>query len=236
MAQRAVILAGGTGGLGRAAVQAFLAAGDQVVVPYRREQEFAALQQTVGAAASRLTGVVSDVTDLDSVAALVARCAQQHGRVDVLVNTVGGYAGGVNLWQTDPAVLEQQLTLNLRAGFVLARVALPFMLAQRSGVVVNVASRAAVDHGAGASAYAASKAAAVAMMDSLAAELRGTGVRVNSILPSIIDTPANRKAMPQADFSRWPQPEAIAEVILFLASPAARVIHGATIPVYGAEV
>jgi NAD(P)-dependent dehydrogenase (short-subunit alcohol dehydrogenase family) len=98
---------------------------------------------------------------------------------------------------------------------------------------VNVASRAAVDHEAGAAAYAASKAAAVAMIDSLAADLRGRGVRVNSILPSIIDTEINRKAMPGADFAKWPKPEDIAKVILFLCSDDAKVIHGAAIPVYG---
>ena len=98
---------------------------------------------------------------------------------------------------------------------------------------MNVASRAAVDHAAGAAAYAASKAAAVAMIDSLAADLKGTGVRANSVLPSIIDTEANRKAMPKADFAKWPKPEDIARVILFLCSDDARVIHGAAIPVYG---
>jgi NAD(P)-dependent dehydrogenase (short-subunit alcohol dehydrogenase family) len=107
------------------------------------------------------------------------------------------------------------------------------MMEQGEGAIVNVASKAAVEHSAGASAYAATKAAAVALMDSLAEDLRGTGVRVNSVLPSIIDTKANRQAMPSADFGKWPKPEDIARVILFLASEEARVIHGAAIPVYG---
>jgi NAD(P)-dependent dehydrogenase (short-subunit alcohol dehydrogenase family) len=107
------------------------------------------------------------------------------------------------------------------------------MLKQGSGAVVNVAAKAAVDHGAGASVYAASKAAVVALMDSLAADVKGTGVRVNSVLPSIIDTAVNRDAMPDANFATWPKPEEIASVILFLASDAAEVIHGAAIPVYG---
>jgi NAD(P)-dependent dehydrogenase (short-subunit alcohol dehydrogenase family) len=107
------------------------------------------------------------------------------------------------------------------------------MLKQKHGAIVNIASKAALDHGAGAAAYAASKAAAVALMDSLAAEVKGTGVRVNSILPSIIDTEANRKAMPSADFAKWPKPQEIARVILFLCSEDARVIHGAAVPVYG---
>jgi len=107
------------------------------------------------------------------------------------------------------------------------------MLKQGSGVIVNVASRAAVDHAAGAAAYAASKAAAVAMIDSLAADLTGTGVRANSVLPSIIDTEANRRAMPNSDFTKWPKPEDIARVILFLCSDDAKLINGAAVPVYG---
>ncbi len=107
------------------------------------------------------------------------------------------------------------------------------MLKQGQGSIVNVASKAAFDHAAGAAAYAASKAAAVAMMDSLAADLKGTGVRVNSILPSIIDTEANRKAMPKSDFAKWPKPEEIARVVLFLCGDDAKVVHGAALPVYG---
>ena len=98
---------------------------------------------------------------------------------------------------------------------------------------MNVAAKAAVDHGTGASAYAASKAAAVALMDSLAGDVKGTGVRVNSVLPSIIDTAVNREAMPDAPFATWPKPEEIARVILFLASDDARVVQGAAVPVYG---
>jgi NAD(P)-dependent dehydrogenase (short-subunit alcohol dehydrogenase family) len=137
------------------------------------------------------------------------------------------------LWELDTKVFEQMLVLNLRSGFRLSRAVVPVMLKQGSGSIVNVAAKAAFDHAAGAAAYAASKAAAVAMMDSLAADLKGTGVRVNSILPSIIDTEANRKAMPKSDFAKWPKPEDIARVILFLCSDDAKVVHGAALPVYG---
>jgi NAD(P)-dependent dehydrogenase (short-subunit alcohol dehydrogenase family) len=150
-----------------------------------------------------------------------------------MVNTVGGYAGGDKLWELDTKVLDQMLSLNLRSGFVLSRVAVRVMLKQGSGAIVNIASKAAIQHDAGAAAYAASKAAAVAMIDSLAEELKGTGVRVNSILPSIIDTEANRKAIPKADFAKWPKAEEIARVIVFLCGDGAKVIHGATIPVFG---
>jgi NAD(P)-dependent dehydrogenase (short-subunit alcohol dehydrogenase family) len=125
------------------------------------------------------------------------------------------------------------LALNFRSGLILSRAVVPAMVRQKRGAIVNLASKAAVDHAAGAAAYAASKAAALATMDSLAADLKGTGVRVNSILPSVIDTEVNRKAMPNADFAKWPKPQDIARVILFLCSDDAKVIHGAAVPVYG---
>jgi NAD(P)-dependent dehydrogenase (short-subunit alcohol dehydrogenase family) len=125
------------------------------------------------------------------------------------------------------------LALNLRSGYALSRAAVRAMLKKGRGAIVHVAAKAAVDHAAGAAAYAVSKSAAVALLDSLAADLKGSGIRVNSILPSIIDTEVNRKAMPAADFSKWPKPEDIARVILFLCSDDGKVIHGAAIPVYG---
>ena len=228
-----VLVAGGTGGLGNAVSLAFLEAGARVVVTYHKEEEYAALKKTGGAKATALEGSLVDVTDERATAELVTGIVARHGRLDALVNTVGGYAGGVTLWELETKVFDTMLSLNLRSGYALARAALPAMLKQRHGSIVNVAAKAAFDHGAGAAAYAASKAAAVAMMDSLAADVKGTGVRVNSILPSIIDTATNRRAMPNADFAAWPKPEDIAQVILFLCSDSAAVIHGAAIPVYG---
>jgi len=228
-----VLVAGGTGGLGRAVSRAFLEEGARVVVTYRDQKEFDSLKSEAGANGSSIEGHVVDVTDENAVRQLLDRILAQHGRLDALVNTVGGYAGGVSLWELETKVFDRMLALNLRSGYVLSRAAMPAMLKQKHGAIVNIASKAAVDHGAGAAAYAASKAAALALMDSLAADAKGTGVRVNSILPSIIDTEPNRKAMPNADFAKWPKPEEIARVILFLCSDDAKVIQGAAIPVYG---
>jgi len=230
---RVILVAGGTGGLGRSVSLAFLGEGAKVIVTYRKEEEFRALKQAAGTNATSLQGHQVDVTDETAVADFIDVILSQHGALDVLVNTVGGYVGGVKLWEMTTKVLDQMLALNLRSGFALARAAMPAMLKAGRGSIVNVAAKAALDHGAGAAAYAASKAAAVALMDSLAADARGTGVRVNSILPSIIDTPANRLAMPDADFSTWPKPEDIAKVVLFLSSDLAKAIHGAAVPVYG---
>jgi NAD(P)-dependent dehydrogenase (short-subunit alcohol dehydrogenase family) len=232
-AQKVIVVAGGTGGLGRAVSQAFLAEGATVVVTYRSESELDDLTRTVPAAGARLTGLKVDVTDEQASLQLVGSVVTQYSRIDALFNSVGGYAGGVKLWDTETKVLDRLFNLNLRSGFALTRAVTPVMLRQRSGCIVNVAAKAAFDHPAGAAAYAASKAAAVALIDSLAAELVGSGVRVNSVIPSVIDTEANRKAMPKADFARWPKPEDIAQVVLFLCSPEGKAIHGAAIPVDG---
>jgi NAD(P)-dependent dehydrogenase (short-subunit alcohol dehydrogenase family) len=231
--EKVVVVAGGTGGLGRSVSLAFLEEAAKVIVTYRKEEEFAALKSAAAGNVAALEGHRVDVTDEAAVAEFVGKVLAKHGRLDALVNTIGGYAGGIRLWDLETKVLDAMLNLNLRSGFTLARAVLPALLKQGHGAIVNVAAKAAVDHGAGAAAYAASKAAAVALMDSLAADTKGTGVRVNSILPSIIDTAANRRAMPGADFATWPKPEELAQVILFLCSDLARAIHGAAIPVYG---
>lgn len=231
-AGKVVLVAGGAGGLGRAVSLAFLAEGARVVVPYRRQSEMDTLARLGGATAS-LEGHVADLSDGTAITNLVAGILAAHNRLDILVNTVGAWAGGAKFWQADGGEFERMMAVNLRTGYALLRAALPPMLEQRSGAIVNVASRAAVDHAGSAAGYVASKAAAVAMIDSLAADLKGTGVRANSILPGIIDTEANRRAMPTADFSKWPTPEAIARVILFLCSDDAALINGASIPVYG---
>lgn len=228
-----VLVAGGTGGLGRAVALAFLEEGAAVAVTYRNQPEWEKFKTASSAHAPRLEGYEVDVTDETAVRQLVEKILSKHSRLDAMVNTVGGYAGGLKFWEMETKVFEQMLNLNLRTGYALSRAAVPAMLKQNHGAIVNVAAKAALDHAAGASAYAASKAAAVAMMDSLAADVKGTGVRVNTVLPSIIDTEANRKAMPQADSSKWPKPHDIARVILFLCSDDAKVIHGASIPVYG---
>lgn len=221
-----VLVTGGTGGLGRAVSLAFLEEGATVKVTYRNQEEFDALKSSAGANAA-LSGQSVNVLDEAALKAFVS----QLGQVDALVNAVGGYSAGAPLWEMDDKALDQMLSLNLKAGYLLARTIVPVMLKQGSGAIVNVAATAAFNHMASASEYVASKAAAVAMIDSLAADLKGTGVRANSILPSIIDTEANRQAMPDADHAKWPKPEEIARVILFLCSEDAKLVHGAAIPV-----
>jgi NAD(P)-dependent dehydrogenase (short-subunit alcohol dehydrogenase family) len=231
---KVVLVTGGTGGLGREVTMAFLEAGATIVVTYQVAEEFAAVvsaARKIGAAPP--VGASVDVTDSQAVEKFIAEIVANHGRLDILVNTVGGYAGGTNLWEVDPRTYDKMLQLNLKAGYVLARAVVPKMIGQNRGWIVNIASKAAFDHAAGGALYAASKAAALALMDSLAADVKPYNINVNTVVPSIIDTAANRKAMSDADFAKWPKPEEIARVILFLCSDEARVIHGAAIPVYG---
>jgi len=171
------------------------------------------------------------VTDEAAMLRVVGVLEAEFQRLDGLVNAVGGYAGGMKLWEMESALFDRMLGLNLRSAFVSSRSVLPILLRRGSGCIVNVAARSALEQPGGAGAYAASKAAAVALMHSLAMDLRDTGVRVNSVLPNIIDTAANRREMPHANFTGWTKPDEIARVILFLCTQDARAINGAAIPV-----
>jgi len=228
-----VLVAGGTGALGRAVALAFLAEGARVAVTSRRPEELSALAAEAGKAGGRLRHLAGDVADPAVAVRLAADLVAAEGRIDALVNAVGGWAGGRSLWETDPDAFRRMLVVNLHAGYALARAVVPHMIREGRGSIVEVASKAALGASPGDAAYAASKAGAVALFASLAEEVKGHGVNVNTILPSIIDTEANRWAMPGADFSRWPKPAEIAHVILFLCSGEARVVQGASIPVYG---
>ena len=226
---RNVLASGGTGALGRAVVRAFLDAGDRVVVPWIVEVERAALARDLAdaVAAGRRRLVEADVAEADGAAAAV-KAAEP---LAVLVNGAGGFAGGTPHWETDLATWDAMYRINLRTAAALSRAALPGMRERNAGCVVNVASQAARACPATLAAYSASKSGVLVLTETLRAELAGSGVRVNAVLPSTIDTPANRAAMPDADWSAWTPPEAIARVILWLASDAAAPVRGAAIPV-----
>jgi NAD(P)-dependent dehydrogenase (short-subunit alcohol dehydrogenase family) len=225
------LVAGGTGALGRAVTLALLRENADVTVTWQHENELTALNGEAGESIANLQARRVDIADASAVDRLIDEIAAAKGRLDILINTAGGFEGGAKLWDTDLAALDRMLAVNLLPGFLLARAAARTMLRQGTGAIVNVVAKAALDHPAGLAAYSASKAAALAMMGSLAEDLQGTGIRANSVLPSIIDTEGNRRAMPKADFAKWPKPEDIAKVILFLASDDAKVVHGASIAV-----
>jgi NAD(P)-dependent dehydrogenase (short-subunit alcohol dehydrogenase family) len=227
---RTVVVAGGTGALGASVSRAFIGSGARVIATYVKQEEYDALSKQVGAG---LIGVLLDVTDESAVAKFVAETESKYGAIDALVIAVGGFAGGKQLWETDTATYDLMLSLNLRAAFVMSRAILPGMIRQNRGAIVNVASKAGYGHSEGAAVYAASKAGVMALFSSLAEEVKPYNINVNSIVPSIMDTPSNRRAMPKADFNIWPKTDDIAKVIVYLCSDEACVIHGAEVPVYG---
>jgi NAD(P)-dependent dehydrogenase (short-subunit alcohol dehydrogenase family) len=231
---KVVLVAGGTGALGREVAMAFLEAGARVAVTYQRAEEFAAFTAAAERTGTQAPeGASLDVTDLAATESYVTQLATRHGRLDILVNAVGGYAGGKNVWESSAADYDKMMALNFKSGFALTHAVVPVMIRQNRGWIVNVASKAAYGHSPGAALYAASKAAALVLIESLAEEVKAYNINVNSIVPSIFDTAANRKEMPKADFSKWPKPEQIARVVLFLCSEDSRLINGAAIPVYG---
>jgi NAD(P)-dependent dehydrogenase (short-subunit alcohol dehydrogenase family) len=210
-------------------VRAFLEAGDRVVVPWIMDREREAIEkaETAAVGAGRLSLLRADVAQESGAASVVSVA----GEPAVLVNAVGGFAGGAPVHQTDLETWERMWTMNVRSTVAMSRSALPSMLARGRGVILNVASRAAIDRPAGLAAYSASKAAVMVLTETLQREVAGNGIRVNAVVPTTIDTPGNRAAMPKADFTLWTPPERIAGVLLWLASDAAATVRGALIPV-----
>jgi NAD(P)-dependent dehydrogenase (short-subunit alcohol dehydrogenase family) len=226
---RWVVISGGTGALGRALVARFLAAGDRVVVPWIVKRELDALEaeEAVALRAGRIVLVEADIAE-ESGARRVAEAAPLAA---ALVNGVGGYGGGKPLHETELELWDRMYRMNVRTAVSLTRALLPGMLARKRGSIANVASRAALDLPAGLSAYAAAKAGVLALSEILQKEVGARNVRVNTIVPTTIDTPANRAAMPDADFSQWTPPAAIAEVVYWLSSDAGATVRGAIVPV-----
>ncbi len=231
---RVTLITGGTGALGTAVTRAFLEQGSAVVATYRAEPEAERLRAALGST-GRLVLHQADVTSTAEVASLVERTLARHGRIDYLINLVGGWAGGTPVWETGDAEWEHMLAVNLRSTFVCCRAVLPHMLERGFGRIVNVASRTALQPSPGAAAYAVSKMGVITLTETLALELRqrDADVTANCVVPSVIDTEANRRAMPRAPFERWVRPEQLAAIIVWLTSADAAPINGAAIPVYG---
>jgi NAD(P)-dependent dehydrogenase (short-subunit alcohol dehydrogenase family) len=226
---RIAVVTGGTGALGRAVVEVFLEAGHRVVVPWivKTECEELAARFRKQTEAAQLELLEADVAD-EQGAAEVARVA---GTASVLVNGVGGFGGGASIDETDLALWDQMYRINVRSAVAMSRALLPGMRARRNGVIVNVASRAAYDRPAGLGAYSAAKAAVMVLTETLQKEVSAENVRVHAIVPTTIDTPANRTAMPDADFSTWSRPSEIAKVVAWLASDEAETVRAGLVPV-----
>ncbi|MEV4388455.1 SDR family NAD(P)-dependent oxidoreductase [Micromonospora sp. NPDC049580] len=228
MAERSVVVTGGTGGLGGAVVASFVDAGWRVVVPQR------AARPGSEPAADGLVRVVADLTDPAGAARVVeAAVGDPAAPLRAVVNLVGGYASGGLVHETPVEEFERMLTVNLRPTYLVTQAALPHLVAAGGGAVVCVSARAALTPFAGAAGYVTAKAAVLAFANAVAVEYRSRNVRCNTVLPSVIDTPANRAAQPDADHSRWVTPAEIAPVIRFLAATDSAPTTGASVPVYG---
>lgn len=216
---------GGTGGLGAAVVRTLLDDGWRVVVPWIAEHERGRLAEH-----PRLELVRADLFEPDQVMAAVAAAGES---LRAVVNLVGGFAMGGRIHETPVEEFEAQFRLNLRPAYLVSAAALPALLDAGEGSIVCVSTRAALQPFPGAAGYISSKAAVLAFVDAIAAEYTQDGVRANAILPSVIDTPANRASMPDADFGKWVTPDEIARVVRFLCSEDSKPTSGARVPVYG---
>lgn len=228
---RVVIVTGAAGNLGSAVARAFQSAGARLALVDRAADRLQRIYPDMVDSPDYLFVNSVDVTDADAVQLMMEEAVRHFEQIDVLVNTAGGYRAGTPVHETPLETWDFMLNLNARSVFLASRAVIPHMLERGYGKIVSVAARAATQGPANAAAYSASKSAVMRLTESMAAELKEAGVNVNCILPGIIDTPANRQAMPNADHSRWVKPEAIAEVVLFLASESARALHGGAIPV-----
>ena len=227
------LVTGGTGALGSAVSAGLLDAGAKVVVSYIVDEEFATLQQSRPADdAGTLSGVKVDLTNETAVREFVESVAKQHGRLDGVVNIAGGFVYAP-LVETSIEQFDRMMNLNFRTLFLTSRAAFPLLKQNGGGSIVSIGARPGLQGSAGLSAYAASKAAVINFTQTLADEGRADGIRAYSVLPSIIDTPANRQAMPDQDFLKWVTPESLARVIRFVLEDESKDLSGASLPVYG---
>lgn len=228
---RVVIVTGAAGNLGNAVTRAFQSAGARLTLVDRAEDRLQRLYPDMVDSFDYLLANSVDLTSAEAVQSMVDKTLERFGQIQVLVNTAGGYRAGTPVHETSLETWDFMLNLNARSVFLVSRAVIPHLLQQRYGKIINVAARVARQGRANMAVYSASKSAVVHLTESMAAELKGEGINVNCILPSTIDTPANRRAMPEADYSSWVKPQAIAEVILFLASDSASPLHGVAVPV-----
>ncbi len=231
--KRNVLITGGTGILGSAVTKAYLAQGDSVAVTYLFENEVERFKKFNLELSEEVAFLPANVTEETDVQQSIQEFLFQFDRLHILVNIVGGFVGGIPTAELDVDKWDFMMNLNLKSVFLCCKAAIPHMTAQAYGKIINVSARAGLKGEAGLSAYCVSKGGVRTLTEALAAEVMDSGVNINAIMPSIMDTPANRETMPGEDHDRWVAPADVAKVICFLTSDDATIINGAAIPVYG---
>ena len=231
--ERVVMVTGASGNLGRAVARKLHARSARLALIDRHKDILEKVFPDLTESDDCLMSGCADLTDPAEVSAVVTKVIDYFGRIDVLINTVGGYRAGAPLHETSLETWESMFNLNARTAFITSQCVIPHMIHQQTGKIIHLAARPGLQGRANMSAYSASKAAVIRLTESASAELKKQGINVNCILPGTIDTPQNRVARPDSDFSHWVTLDSLAGVIAFLSSDAARDIHGAAIPVYG---
>jgi len=229
MKGKVVLVTGANGGLGTYVTQAFLDIGATVIGTSRKIQQSDFNN-------SNFTAVPAEISTREGAKVLIDQVVARFGKLDALAHTVGGFAGGQSIVDTDDATFQRMFDLNLNCVFHILRAAVPPLRKTSNGRVIAIGSRAALEPGSGVGAYSASKAAMVSLVRTVALENEDAGLTANVILPGTMDTPANRKAIPSADFSQWVRPATVASLITWLAGDAGKDVNGAVIPVYGSDV
>jgi NAD(P)-dependent dehydrogenase (short-subunit alcohol dehydrogenase family) len=227
---KTAIVTGGTGAVGLAVVRRFLDEGAAIVATYRDPKELIKLPTSAG---SHISTVQADVTVESDVQRLFENTVKGVGGVDILVNTVGGFLPRKSIADLTVEEWDRMMSINLKSTFLCAREALRRMINQPYGRIINISAMVGLNPSPGRSAYAISKSAVSLFTDIAGQEHKGTGITINAIAPSIIDTSANRQSMPNEDFSRWVKPEDIADIICYLCSEAASAVTGTTIKAFG---
>ena len=228
---KVVLITGGTGALGKTLTQRFISSGATTIVTYLKDEN---IETNKGQNAVNAQFIKADVTREEQVVRLISAIVERFGHIDILVNSVGGYLGGKSVTDLEEHEWDLMMNLNLKSAFLISKHVIPVMKSSGpGGKIVHISSKTGLKSEGHDSAYAASKSGLIRLVESISQETKELGINVNCILPSVIDTEANRRAMPKADFSRWVKTDDITNVVFFLCSQEAKVVTGAAIPTYG---
>ena len=228
---KVVLITGGTGALGKTLTQRFISSGATTIATYLKDEN---IETNKGQNTNNAQFIKADVTREEQVVRLISAIVERFGHIDILVNSVGGYLGGKSVTELKEHEWDLMMTLNLKSAFLISKHVIPVMKSSGlGGKIVHISSKTGLKAEGHDSAYAASKSGLIRLVESISQETKDLGINVNCILPSVIDTEANRRAMPKADFSKWVKTDDITNVVFFLCSQEAKVITGAAIPTYG---